>query len=163
MFRLVRFEWYQRLFFLQYVIYILPSVLEYFFFISAWTMDRPNRIMLGFTTRNTFQVRMPMGDSNSTLLHLMVRVRNVFDCVTEMNMSSISVLSDTDSITDFITAVQLTYNNTRNNSRITSNPFIQILYGSGYENDICQWLISLSQILNHKAKQDLLNSIASMF
>ena len=119
--------------------------------------------MLGFTTQNTFQVRMPMGDSNSTLLHLVVRVRDTFGCVTEMNMSSISVLPDTHNITEFMTAVQLTYNNTLNDSRITSNPFIQILYGSGNENNVCQLLISISQVLDHKDKQSLLKSITSMF
>ena len=96
-----------------------------------------------------------MGDSNSTLLHLVVRVRDTFDCVAETNMSSISVLPDTDNINEFMTAVQLTYNNTLNNSTITLNPFIQILYGNGNENDICQLLISLSQVLNHKGKQSL--------
>ena len=105
---------------------------------------------------------MPMGDSNSTLLHLIVRVRDIFDCVTEMNMSSISVLPDTINITEFMSVVQSSFNNTVNNNRITSNSFIHILYGSGYENDICQWLISISRILNNKAKQSLLESIASM-
>ena len=47
--------------------------------------------------------------------------------------------------------------------RITSNQFIEILYGNGYSNDICQWLISISRILNNKAKQNLLETIASMF
>jgi hypothetical protein len=118
--------------------------------------------MLGFTTQNTFHARMPMGDSNSTILHLIVRVRDIFDSVIEMNMSSISVLPDTVDLTEFMTTVQSTFNNTINDSRITSNPFIQILYGNGYQNDICQWLISISRVLNNQAKQNLLQAIESM-
>jgi hypothetical protein len=132
-------------------------------FVSAWTTDQPNHLMLGYTTENIFQVRMPIGDTNSTLLYLIVRVRDIFDSVIEMNMSSISVTPDTININEFLSAVQSSFNYTINNSRITSNPFIQILYGNGYENDICQWLISISRILNNKAKQNLLEAIESMF
>jgi hypothetical protein len=131
-------------------------------FVLAWTTDQSNLIILGSTTYNTLQVRMPMGDSNSTLLHLIVRVRDIFDSVIEMNMSPISVLPDTVDLTEFMTTVQSTFNNTINDSRITSNPFIQILYGNGYQNDICQWLISISRVMNQEAKENLLQAIESM-
>jgi hypothetical protein len=142
--------------------YLFLKVFSTVSFVLAWTTDQSNLIILGSTTYNTLQVRMPMGDSNSTLLHLIVRVRDIFDSVIEMNMSPISVLPDTVDLTEFMTTVQSTFNNTINDSRITSNPFIQILYGNGYQNDICQWLISISRVMNQEAKENLLQAIESM-
>lgn len=118
--------------------------------------------MLGYTTDNRFQVRMPIGDPNSTVLNLVVRIRDIYDSFIEINMSSISVISDTIKVTEFMNTVISTFDHTINESRMSSNPFIQILYGNGYENDICQWFNSISQLLNNQAQQNLQRSIQSM-
>ena len=132
-----------------------------FLFFSAWTNDRSNLVMVGYTTSTNLQVRMPIGDLNSTLLQLIVHVRDLNDCMTEWNMHPISVISDINSIDNLITTIQSTFKNTENSSIITANPFIQILY-DGNQNDVCQWLISFSRILNMMTNQYLQIAIASM-
>jgi hypothetical protein len=128
-------------------------------FFLAWTNDQSNRVLIGYTTSTILQVRMPIGDLNSTLLQLIVHVRDLNDCVTEWNMDPISVISDMNSITNLITMIQ---SSLENSTLITSNPIINILY-SGNQNDICQSLVSVSQILNMMANQYLEIAIASMF
>jgi hypothetical protein len=117
--------------------------------------------MLGYTTSTSLQVRMPMGDLNSTLLQLLVHVRDLNDYMTEWNMHPISVIPDMESVNTLITVIQGIVNNTENSSSITLNPFINILYG-GNQNDICQWLISLSRILNMMASEYLRIATAGM-
>ncbi|CAF3480113.1 unnamed protein product [Rotaria sp. Silwood1] len=48
------------------------------------------------------------------------------------------------------------------NNEIRSNPFVHILY-SGNQNDLCQMLISVRQILNIFAQQNLQLEINSIF
>jgi hypothetical protein len=115
--------------------------------------------MIGYTTSTSFQVQMPIDDLNSTLLQLVVHVRDLTDCMTEWDMHPITVIPDTNSITTLIITIQSTL---ENNSLITSNPFIHTLYG-GDQNDVCQSLISFSRILNMMANQYLQIATSSMF
>jgi hypothetical protein len=114
--------------------------------------------MLAYTTLTSFQVRMPIGDVNSTLLQIVVRVRDIYDCTTEFNLSSISVVSDTNYIMSLMTAVTTS----DDNNQLTSNPLVNTLYG-GNQNDVCQVLTSVSQVLNNFAQQNLQLAINSMF
>lgn len=118
--------------------------------------------MLGYTTLNSFQVRMPINDLNSSLIYLLVRVRDQFDCFTELNFSSISISSDMNNILSLITNIQSAVINSDYRSVINMNPIINILY-SGNQNDVCQILTSFTQILNILAEQNLQLAIDSMF
>lgn len=128
---------------------------------TAWTTDRSNRVMLGFTTSTNFQVRLPAGDANSTLLHLIVRVRDVYLCTTEVDMQYVSVIPDMAAIDTLINTIQLNVQNTDNNTAINSNSFVRILAG-GDQNAVSQVLTYHAQIFNLMASQSLELAIASM-
>jgi hypothetical protein len=113
--------------------------------------------MIGFTTETIFQARMSIGDLNSTMLHITVRVRDMLGTVTELDIQSISVVPNMIDISALISVAQSTVNI----SSKTSKSLLRILYG-GNDNDVCQCLISVSQILNNMAKNSLLLALKSM-
>jgi hypothetical protein len=91
-------------------------------------------------------------------IQLTVYVRDKYDCTTEFDLSSISIVPDINNIISLITIVESSDYNTV----IRSNPLIEILY-SGNQNDICQVLTSAGQILNILAQQNLQLAVNSMF
>jgi hypothetical protein len=131
---------------------------KYSFFVSAWTSDRSNRLMIGYTTLDSFEIRMPVNDLNVSLIQLMVYVRDQYDCTTEFDLPSISIVPDINNIISLITIVE----SSDYSGEISSNPLIETLY-SGNQNDICQVLTSAGQILNTLAEQNLQLAINSMF
>jgi hypothetical protein len=116
--------------------------------------------MLGYNTSTIFQVRMPIGNLNSTLLQILVQVRDKYDCVTEVNLPWISVLPDMNNIISLIKAVESTLPDADYSNMMTANSLISILY-DGNQNDVCQILTSVSQMLNILAQQNLQSAIHS--
>ena len=51
-------------------------------------------MIVAYSTVSTFQVRLPCGDDSTSLLHLIVHIRDQLDCITEFNLSSITVIPD---------------------------------------------------------------------
>ncbi len=96
-----------------------------------------------------FQVRLPAGDDRTSLLHLIVQIRDTLDCITEYNMSSLTVLPDSVGINDLINDIQ------SSSGGITTNPIVQLL-ASGNQNIVGQMISSLSQQFN-KMNQESLN------
>jgi hypothetical protein len=118
--------------------------------------------MLAYNTSNSFQVRMPTGNLNSTLLKVLVQVKDQYDCITEMTLSPIFVIPDMNNIISLITTTESSMINSDDNIIISANPLIVSLYG-GNQNDICQVLTSAGQVLNILAQQNLHSAIKSMF
>jgi hypothetical protein len=114
--------------------------------------------MVGYTTLNSYQIRMSVNDLNVSWIQLTVYVRDKYDCTTEFDLSSISIVPDINNIISLITIVESSDYNTV----IRSNPLIEILY-SGNQNDICQVLTSVGQVLNILAQQNLQLAVNSMF
>ena len=129
-------------------------------FFVAWTSDSSDRLMLGYTTSTSFQVRMPIADAQATLLHLVVRVRDVLGCTTEQNVSSIAVITNTSSILTSIATIQAALANSAEYTTRPSDLFVRTLYG-GNQIDVCRLLTSLAQAFNLMAKQGLLVATAS--
>ena len=132
------------------------------FLLSVWTVDSSDRLILGYTTSTSFQVRMPIVDAQSALLHLVVRVRDVLGCTTEQNVSSIAVLTNTSSIVTSIAAIQAALANSDADTTLSSDLFVQTLYG-GNQTAVCRLLTSLAQAFNLIAEQDLRVVTASEF
>ncbi len=103
-----------------------------------------------------------MGDGNSSLLNLVVSVRDMLDCATELDLPTISVVPDISSVTTLIAILQTAGQSFNNNNELTSNPYLQIL-NSDNQNTISQLLISLAEILNMMAQQNIQTAIASRF
>jgi hypothetical protein len=97
--------------------------------------------MIAFSTVSDFQVRLPSGDNQTSLLNVAIHIRDILDCLTVVNMSSVSVITDSVVINDLIDSIQ------SSSSAITSNPLVQLL-SSENQNTVGQFLTSLSQQFN---------------
>ncbi len=115
----------------------------------AWTDDPSEQTIVAFSSVSIFQVRLPAGDDQTSLLHLIVQIRDTLDCITEYNMSSLTVLPDSVGINDLINDIQ------SSSGGITTNPIVQLL-ASGNQNIVGQMISSLSQQFN-KMNQESLN------
>jgi len=118
--------------------------------------------MLGYTTSNIFQVRIPIGNLNSSSIHLLVSVKDTFDCTTELEFSLVIITPDINDILSLMTKIESAVINSDYSGMINSYPLIGVLYG-GNENDVCQVLNSFTQILINLAQQNLQLAINSMF
>jgi len=110
-------------------------------------------VILGFTTQSSFQLRLPAGDDNNSLLNISVCIRDMLDCVTEYNMPTIMVLPDSTGITAFIDIVQ------QPSDEANSNPLVQLL-ASGNQNTVGQILTSLSQVFNKASSENVESAVA---
>ncbi|UJR21041.1 hypothetical protein I4U23_024141 [Adineta vaga] len=122
--------------------------------ISVWTDDPSQRITIAFSSISTFQVRLPAGDNQTSSVHLFVQIRDTLDCITELNISSVIVISDTEGITNLINDIQSVSNAT------TTNPLLQIL-ASGNQNVVGQLITSLSQEFNKMNEANLDKALSS--
>lgn len=111
--------------------------------------------MIGYSTEHLFQLRIP------TSINLIIHIRDKYDCFTEFNLPSISVREDKEDNYEFMRIIHSNFDKTRNESQMVLNRFVQILYGNENENDICQWFISISNILNNQSQENLLKTIQS--
>jgi hypothetical protein len=76
------------------------------------------------------------------------------DCVTEFNVSSVVVVTDSEGINNLIDILQTS------SSTLTNNPLVQIL-ASGNQNMVGQVISSLSQVFNKINNQTVENAVAS--
>ncbi len=111
-------------------------------------------MIIGFTTQSSFQLRLPPGDDNNSLPNISVHIRDMLNCVTEYNMSTIMILPDSIGITALIDVVQQPDNETN------SNPLVQLL-ASGNQNIVGQILTSLSQVFNKASSENVEFAVAS--
>lgn len=112
--------------------------------------------MITFSSASIFEVRLPMGDDQTSLLNLFVRIRDTRDCVTDFNISSVIVMADISSISDLINAFQ------NSTDLLTNNPLIQLLE-SGDQNTMEQVLTSVSQQLNLMNSDSIDSAVSSQY
>jgi len=124
------------------------------FIIVGWTTDPSKLIMIAFTSVSNFQVRLPAGNDNSSLVNLIVHIRDTLDCFAEYNISSPSVVPDTAGINDLIANLKASASVTN------SNPIVQLLAG-GNQNTIGQVITSISQVFNQMNTESLQNTVSS--
>ena len=122
--------------------------------ILVWTDDEPERMMIAFSMLSTFTLRLPAGDKQNAILYMMIYIRDVFDCVREVNMSSLVVSLDTQTIHNFINVFQSPLD------QINKNPIVQLL-SSGNENIVGQVLRSVSQEFNRMNSESVETAVTS--
>ena len=115
----------------------------------AWTIDRLKQSIVAFSPVSTFQVRLPAGNDQTSLLHLIIRVRDTRECIAEWNMTSISVVPDSSAINDLIVEIQSSSASTMND-----NPVVRLL-NSGDLNTVCQLTSSFSKWVNKKNSDNI--------
>ncbi len=125
-----------------------------FFIWLAWTNDPSQTMIIAFSALPTFQIRLPAGDDQTSLLHLIINIRDTLDCITELNISSVSVIPDSVGIANLINDIQ------GPSGGITTNPIIQLL-ASENQNIVGQVIASLSQQFNKMNSENLNAAVSS--
>ncbi|CAF4003433.1 unnamed protein product [Adineta steineri] len=120
----------------------------------AWTTDISQRTIIAFSPEDNFQVRLPVGDNETSLLNLVVYVRDLVGSVTQVNISSVNVITDLAIINDLIDKI------TNLSSTITNNPIVRLL-SSGNQNVVGQMITSLSQEFNQVNSENLDKAISN--
>ncbi|CAF1234712.1 unnamed protein product [Adineta steineri] len=119
----------------------------------AWTTDVSLKVMIAFSTVSTFQVRLPSGDNQTSLLNIAVNIRDLLSCGVEANMSSISVIVDTTGINDLITNIQ-------SSSGTMTNSLIVQLLSSGNQNVVGQVITAISQYSNQVNSESIDSAVS---
>ena len=128
----------------------------FFFFELAWTTDPSKRMIIGFSPISIIQVRLPAGNDQTSLLHISASIRDTLDCITELNILSISVIPDSVGISNLVNDLQSSSN------VITNNPIAQLL-ASGNQNTVGQIIISLSQEFNKMNSECIDKAVLSKY
>jgi len=111
-------------------------------------------MIIAFSSVSIFQVRFPPGDDQTSLLHLTIYIRDTLDCITQLNMSSISVIPDSVAIADLMSDIQSL------SGEIITNPIVQLL-ASENQNIVSQIIISLCQQFNKMNNENLNEAVLS--
>ncbi|UJR18699.1 hypothetical protein I4U23_005606 [Adineta vaga] len=124
------------------------------YIIYGWTNDSTKKMIIAYSSVSIFQLQLPAGDNQTSLLHLIVHIRDQLDCITELNISSVTVFSDLAAIHNLINDIQ------NSSERIITNPIIQLLtYGN--QNRFGQIFTSISQQLNQMNNENLNKAISN--
>ncbi|CAF1557461.1 unnamed protein product, partial [Adineta steineri] len=121
----------------------------------SYSTDSSKKVMIAFSTLSRFQVRLSSQNDNISIVNLFIYISDTFDCITEFNISSIIVTTDSSDITNLINALQ-----SPTTGLLINNPIIQLL-STGNQNTVGQILSSLSQQLNKINADALGNAISN--
>ena len=97
--------------------------------------------MIAFTSLPTTNLYLPAGNENSSLLNIIVHIRDNHDCVTEYDLTSINIIPDSTPITTLINSLQ------NSSDDIYTNTFLRLL-ASENQNIVAQIITSFSCQLN---------------
>ena len=111
--------------------------------------------MVASTVARHSSLRLPAGDNQTSRINIIIIIRDILNCITEYNVSSITVIVDTAGIDSLVDVLQQTKEET-----INSNPMIQLLAG-GNQNTIGQVLMSVSQVFNQINNQQMERAVSS--
>ncbi|UJR07107.1 hypothetical protein I4U23_011395 [Adineta vaga] len=107
----------------------------------VWTNNSLKKIIVAFSSESIFQVRLPAIDNQTSLLHLIVHIRDAFYCTTEFFLPTVHIHFDSISISNFFNQIQ------NSSNEIPNNPIVRLL-ASENQNIVGQLIISLSQDIN---------------
>ena len=124
--------------------------------IVAWKNDVSDKVMIAFSFISLFQLHLPAGNEQTAMLNLVVYVRDLQNCVTEVNMSTVHVIADTVSINELMTNIQISSSSTT----LSYNPMVELL-SSENQNIVGQVLTSFSQQLNLMENASVTKAISS--
>lgn len=110
--------------------------------------------MIAFSMLPSFAVQLPAGAKNTSMLDVVILIRDRLDCVTEVNVSAVRVDVDAAGMRDLLSSVQ------GSSSSIVNNPMVQLLT-SGNQNTVGQVITSLSQQLNEMSSDSVDQAVSS--
>ncbi|UJR06735.1 hypothetical protein I4U23_011024 [Adineta vaga] len=113
------------------------------YLLYIWTNDRSKQTLILYSSISRFQVQFPSGDEPTYEIHLIIEIRDEYDCLTTYNMTSpISIQPDSIEMKEFINGVQNT-----SNLNVFNNLFAQSL-GSENQNVVGQVITLISNEFN---------------
>ena len=112
--------------------------------------------MVAFSWVSTFEVRLPAGENQTSILHIVIYIRDLLDCVIEVNMSSVMVSVNSEQIDNLINSLQ------SSSHQLNSNQFVRLL-SSGNQNVVGQVITSLSQEFNQMNSESVDQAVSSKF
>ena len=112
-------------------------------------------MMLASSPTSRIDLRLPAGDVKSSMINILVQIRDMLNCVTQFDISSIIVVPDSVTTAALINVLQQP-----GAGAVNSNPVIQLLSG-GDPNTVGQVLTSISQVFNDMSQQNLGVAVAS--
>ena len=115
-----------------------------------------NRILVAFSVVPSFEVILPKDQLDPSIVHLAVSIQDRFNGVKEVNLSSVTVVSDLLLIERFIDLLQIS------DASNSDHPFSHRL-NTLNQNQISQVVVSVSKQLNAIQKQALENISRSKF
>ncbi|CAF3375209.1 unnamed protein product [Rotaria sp. Silwood1] len=121
------------------------GVRDYSFY--TWTTNSSAFAILGYTIIPTIQVLLPANGNDKTMIHVIARIRDMYGCMTEIGLPTVSIVFDMATTNDLINDVVTIPINLVNNTQLNSNPIVIMLAG-GNQNRVSQVLISQVQALN---------------
>ncbi|UJR08873.1 hypothetical protein I4U23_013128 [Adineta vaga] len=115
----------------------------------VWITDDSEPIMIAFSIVSNFQVRIPAGDDQNSLVNLVVYIEDRFKCTTKYTIAPMEVFSDRTKIYEFV-----------DNYQQSNNYFTQLIK-NGDQNTIGQAIILVSQELNQINRESLENVVSN--
>lgn len=112
-------------------------------------------MMLASSSSSQISLRLPAGDTETSLINIIVQIRDLLYCVTVFDIYSVLIQPDL-AVTDALINVI----GQANTESIDSNPVIQLLAG-GDSNTVGQVLTSLSQVFNELNQQSVDTAVQS--
>ena len=109
---------------------------------------------MAFSSFPTVQVRLPAGQVNTSVLYLSASIRDRLDCSTEVNLSSVIVVADSNEIDNLVRSVIVSASSSASISGSTNSSLSQLL-SSGNQNVVGQVITLLSQQFNQINTQAL--------
>ena len=126
-----------------------------YLFISVWTTDEAQKSMLAYTSAALTRVRLPPGDPTTTLVHIMVQIRDNLNSAIEYRLAPVSVVLDPHELKTLIDVLHQP-------SQIVKNRNLNIRMLAGKNlNTVGQILTSISQTFSHIDSQSIDYAAAS--
>ncbi|UJR06650.1 hypothetical protein I4U23_010936 [Adineta vaga] len=120
----------------------------------AWINNPIEKMIVAYSAISIFQLYLPIGNNQTLTLHLILHVRDQLDCITELNLSSVTVYPDTIAVANLINDIQ------NSSKRSNGNSIIQLL-ASGNQNLLGQLLTSVSQQFNQMNEENLNEAVTN--
>lgn len=119
----------------------------------VWTTDPSKTMMLGFSTQSHVQLRLPPGDDITSIMYIIVHIRDNHDCLTKYYMDSIVVVPDLTEINTLVNVLQ------QSSNEKNGHPLVQLLAGAD-QNTVAQVVTSLSQVFNKRNIESVKAAVA---
>ncbi|CAF1262786.1 unnamed protein product, partial [Adineta ricciae] len=126
------------------------SIFSYFL---AYTTDSTKQIMLGFTNTPSFQVRLPSSITNTSIVNIIVSIKDGLNAITQVQLQPVIVYLDWTEINTFIDIVE------HSNSKSTNRNLIAQLLANGDANSLTQIVTLISEFLNEMSEQQTENAV----